>query len=202
MNTVEIIEQNHTLSINDGSIVAVPGDAVDVVEVGGGAPPFTGIWPQANGGTGRDNLVDALNDIFDSLFTTPISDPPQMFFVVREIGNPPALVSFEDFYYSYVASLQSFQITAVETASNYIGQFTDGSVEIDCTGGNRTYTLPPLIGSIGRTIIVKKKGGANTLTISGNANIDGAASLPLTVNRSAVILRGHPSEWKIVSRYL
>ena len=60
----------------------------------------------------------------------------------------------------------------------------------DTTSGNITLTLPPAADLLGRTIVIKKKVAANTLTVDGNGSetIDGALTLAWTTQYQSYTL--------------
>lgn len=71
-------------------------------------------------------------------------------------------------------------------------------VTVDATGGARTITLPTAVGILGKVYVVKKiDSSANTVTVDGNAaeTIDGAATVPLTLQWSSVIIQSNGTNW-------
>jgi hypothetical protein len=73
---------------------------------------------------------------------------------------------------------------------------TDLLIVADASGGNVTLTLPALVQ--GRMVIAKKiDASANSVTVSGGANIDGAASKSTTAQYATFTLIGGATEWHI-----
>ncbi len=76
--------------------------------------------------------------------------------------------------------------------------FTDYLITADATGGAVTLTLPDRV--TGRTVSAKKTdAGVNTVTLSGDANIDGSATKVLLTQYASVTLVAGASEWHVVA---
>lgn len=67
----------------------------------------------------------------------------------------------------------------------------------DTSTASITINLPPIAGSRGRELTIRKIGSANTLTIDadGAETIDGAATYVLNNNKESVTIIGNSTEW-------
>lgn len=86
-------------------------------------------------------------------------------------------------------------ITAAGTTNMVI---TDGTVRFDATLGNQTYNLLAAARTNGKIFVIKKVDvTAGTVTISG-VNIDGAASVVLSTQWSAIIIQSNGTTYDIL----
>ena len=77
---------------------------------------------------------------------------------------------------------------------------TDYTVLVDSTGGATAITLPNVATCAGRIYYIKKiSSDGNTITISGDGNIDGSASATLTNQYKAYTLQSDGSAWWIIA---
>lgn len=77
---------------------------------------------------------------------------------------------------------------------------TDYTVLVDSSGGATAITLPNAATASGRMYNIKKvSADGNTITISGDANIDGAATATLTNQYKAYTLQCDGSAWWIIA---
>jgi hypothetical protein len=212
MKTVEVIEQYQKVLIDDGSIVVVPDDAVDVVEVGGTgnggivdlATGVSGVLAEENGGLGGSNFDESMANLFGAFGDDFVNDSAQCFFLVLDAGIFH-LLTVDNLAGSFLQNVSALTPSIARTADwTLVTGF--GYVEFDCTGGNLTLFLPmPTAGFYGRDVVVKKTNTANTLTIdaaTAGSTLDGAGNATLSTRWSCLVIRGYSTGWRIVSRYL
>jgi hypothetical protein len=76
----------------------------------------------------------------------------------------------------------------------------DHTIECNATSGNITITLPPIANSLGRELTVKKTdSSAHTVSVSGDANIDNAASYLISLQGQTLSLQGGETNWAWIS---
>lgn len=77
---------------------------------------------------------------------------------------------------------------------------TDHTVLVDSSGGATAITLPNVATCSGRIVYVKKiSSDGNTITISGDGNIDGSATATLTNQYKAYALQCDGSAWWVIA---
>ena len=77
---------------------------------------------------------------------------------------------------------------------------TDHTVLVDSSGGATAITLPNVATCAGRMYVIKKiSNDANTITISGDGNIDGSASATLTNQYKAYTIQSDGAAWWIIN---
>lgn len=122
-----------------------------------------------------------------------ISDARLTFFVQTQLTN--GFVNKPE--NSPSAAISVLPVIKTVTTAYTCGSF-DTFVLVDTTAGDVTVTLPPAPAT-NQQIRFKKTVAANNMIISGNGhNIDGAATLSVSVRYTAFILIFYNGEWRIV----
>lgn len=114
--------------------------------------------------------------------------------VLTRQGGVLAFFDYLDLF-SIIAGQLTIGTRSVTSDTTY----ADGEMMIaaDASGGNITLTLPQLVE--GRMLIAKKMDSSgNSVTLSGTANIDGAASKSTTTQYASFTLVGGVTEWMII----
>lgn len=78
----------------------------------------------------------------------------------------------------------------------------DCVIRCNCASGNQANTLPAVATVAGQYFILKKiDTSANGATFSGNANIDGAASITLAAQYNTFVIFSNGTTWDIISQF-
>jgi hypothetical protein len=114
----------------------------------------------------------------------------------RVLGRQGGQLGFFDSAQVRSIDTQMMRVGWRSVTSNDAYTNTDYLIVADATAGNITLTLPTL--AQGRMIIAKKiDASANSVTLSGGANIDGAGSKATTTQYASFTLIGGATEWHI-----
>lgn len=115
------------------------------------------------------------------------------------LSRQGGVVDFYEYVMVTAISTGALAFGVQEITANYAIASNDGVVVADASGGAVTITLPPVTEASGRFLIAKKvDASANTVTISGASNIDGAASQVLAAQYDTIRLIAGASSWWIV----
>lgn len=99
-----------------------------------------------------------------------------------------------------IAALGPLRVPFAAKSANYTLTATDCAVSVDCSGGNRTVTLPAVASvPAGQLYFVKKiDGSGNTLTLDGHASetIDGGADKSTTTQNAGWTVISTGSGWQ------
>lgn len=115
----------------------------------------------------------------------------------RVLGRQSGQLGFYDVSQVRSTDTQMMRVGWRSTTSNTSYTNTDYLIVVNASGGNVTLTLPEL--AQGRVLIAKKiDASANSVTVSGAQNIDGAASKSTTTQYFAFTLIGGDTEWHLV----
>jgi hypothetical protein len=90
------------------------------------------------------------------------------------------------------------------TAATYTAVVTDYTILCDTTSNSITISLPTAVGNKGLTYEIKKTVAANTLTIDPNGaqTIDGSATIAITAQHEALVVRSDGANWVRTSSFV
>lgn len=195
----------------------------DTLSGGGGSGAVTstnrtsiGIWDEANaiGGEFVGNRFKNLNKAFQianksgTVYTNNSFDNVNVAFdnfgdsntryVKSTFNNVTTKYAYGfgagDYIEEYINSIE--QVNTVSANTTLDSRY--GLVLVDCSGGNRTITLPTAASSPNFNYVIKKidsSGNSLTVVVSGGGNIDGSASLVTTTQYATFKVKASATNW-------
>lgn len=115
------------------------------------------------------------------------------------LSRQGGVVDFYEYVMVTAIATGALALGVQDITTNYTIASNDAVILADASGGALTIALPPVTEARGRVLVAKKvDASANTVTISGASNIDGAASKVLTAQYDVVRLVAGSASWWIV----
>lgn len=118
----------------------------------------------------------------------PVPEPERLpNFLTRELGTVER-------------AIRDTRLTPIRTVSaDFTVTLDDDAVFADATAGAITITLPNVRRASARRFYVKKTDASgNAVTVGSSANIDGAATFPLTVQYQSVTVLSDGATWWVL----